>query len=75
MITSSSRIRGIVPLALSIGLLVVPQAGAHRGRGGHGGGGHGGGAQPLDSPISPHASRCITHPECSRDSAVMAAVA
>jgi hypothetical protein len=42
MITSSRRPRGFVPLAMSIGLLIVPQAGAHGGRGGHGGG-HGGG--------------------------------
>ena len=49
MIKLSCRIGGFAPLALSIGLVVVPQAGAHGGRGGHGGGGHGGGG---------HAARC-----------------
>ena len=37
MITSSLRICGFASMALSIGLLVVPHAGAHGG--GHGGGG------------------------------------
>ena len=65
MITSSRWTRGIVPLALSIGLVIVPQAGAHGGRGGGHGGGHGGGGavrRPLllRQPAyhaSPYASR------------------
>ena len=50
MITMVRWNRGFVPWALSIGLLIVPQAGAHGGRGGGHGGGHAGGgacAAPL----------------------------
>ncbi len=43
MITMVRWNRGFVPWALSIGLLIVPQAGAHGGRGGGHGGGHAGG--------------------------------
>ena len=63
MITLSDRICGFAPLALSIGLLVVPQAGAHGGGAATAGAVTAEEATPLERPTSPHPSRCIAHPE------------